>query len=81
MVITTEVYSKSDFDFWSGAVSTVDALTDDEFEQVLAELEGIYPDGMSDTELNDLFWFDEDFVAQCLGFDSWEEFEESKEED
>ena len=81
MKITTEVYSKSDFDFWSGAVDTVNALTDDEFEEVIQMLDISYPDGMTATELNDLFWFDEDFVAECLGFDSWEEFEASKEED
>ena len=81
MKITTEVTNKNDFDFWSGAVDTVDALTWEEFEQVMAELEMLYPDGMTATELNDLFWFDEDFVAQCLGYNSWEEFEESKAED
>lgn len=80
MKITTEVYDKNDFDFWSGAVDTVDALDDSEFEQVMAELEMLYPEGMTATELNDLFWFDEDFIAQCLGYNSWEEFENEKEE-
>ena len=27
------------------------------------------------TEINDLFWFEEDFIARLLGFDSWEALE------
>ena len=29
----------------------------------------------SDTEINDLFWFEEDFIAELLGFDNWEALE------
>lgn len=32
MKITKEVTTKNDFNFWSGAVDTVDKLTDEEFE-------------------------------------------------
>lgn len=34
------------------------------------------PDNIpSDAEINDLFWFEEDFIAQLLGFDNWKAFE------
>ena len=30
---------------------------------------------MTETELNDLFWFEDDFVAVLLGYNNWEELE------
>lgn len=30
---------------------------------------------MSETEINDLFWFEEDTIAQWLGFDDFEALE------
>ena len=41
----------------------------------------LYPDGMTDTQVNDLFWFEEDFIAQILGYRNWEELEEDEEEE
>jgi len=63
------------FHFWSGAVDTANALTDKELDRVETELEAIYPEGMSDTQLNDLFWCESDFIATLLGYDDWETFE------
>lgn len=73
MKITTDVCSWNDFDFWSGAAATVKYLTADEVESVIAQLEEIYPEGMTDTELNDFFWFETDCIAQMLGYDNFEE--------
>lgn len=55
MKVIKEVRSDSDFEFWSGAADTVKYLTAEEVEKVLSMLEDIYPDGMTDTELNDFF--------------------------
>ena len=53
---------------WSGAVETFEAIREadkmDELEDTLNEL---YQDGMTDTELNDLLWFDEESVFEWLG--------------
>ena len=38
-------------------------------------LEEINPSGMSETEVNDFFWFEEDTIANWLGYDSFEEIE------
>lgn len=62
-----------DFEFWSGAVDTVKYLTDEELDTIESELESLYPDGMEDTELNDLFWFEEDYIAEILGYEDFEE--------
>lgn len=41
-------------------------------------LEDIYPDGIGETELNDLFWFDDDTIAEWLGYESFEQIMERK---
>ena len=73
-----------DFDFWSGAKDTVKYLTWEELDTIEAMLEDIYPDGMEDTELNDFFWFEDDTIAEWLGYDSFEELmhrDDEEEED
>lgn len=47
--------SLKDFGFWSGAKDTAEQLTDEQFDQVEGVLEDLYPDGVTDTELNDIF--------------------------
>ena len=64
-----------EFEFWSGAKDRANYLTYDEIEKVFSILEEIYPDGMSETEVNDFFWFEEDTIAEWLGYDSFEEIE------
>ena len=59
----------SDFEFWSGAVYVRDYVEKvglmDDLERILNEE---YPDGIDETELNDLLWHDGDTVAQWLGY-------------
>lgn len=59
--------SLKDFGFWSGARDCADQLTDEQFDQVEAVLEDMYPDGMTDTQLNDIFWFEPDSVYEWAG--------------
>lgn len=73
--------SLSDFDFWSGAVYHANKLSPEDFDTIEDTLTELYPDGMTETEINDTFWFEEDFLAECIGFNSWEDYEESLEED
>ena len=65
--------SLTNFEFWSGAKDTVKYLTDEELEQIESILEDTYPEGMSDTEINDLFWFEDDTIAEWLGYNDFEE--------
>lgn len=69
------------FDFWSGAKDTVKYLTWEELDTIESMLEDIYPDGMEDTELNDFFWFEDDTIAEWLGYDSFEELMNREEEE
>lgn len=57
----------TDFEFWSGAQDFAAQLTSTELEQVEAILEDLYPDGIDETALNDLFWFDRETVAEWIG--------------
>ncbi len=54
--------SLSNFEFWSGAEDRTEKLTGKELDRIEAILEDLYPDGMDETELNDLFWFDFEMV-------------------
>ena len=71
MKIYTET-SLSNFEFWSGAKDTVKYLTDDELDTIEENLNEAYPDGMSDTELNDFFCFEDDTIAEWLGYDDFD---------
>ena len=69
----------SDFDAWSGAKDTKETILHnnkgDEFDRLIEEL---YPDGLSETSLNDLLWFESDWIFEQLGIS--EEEEENDEE-
>ncbi len=68
------------FGFWSGAKERTDQLTIeqlDRLDDLLSEaMEWNETDNIpSDTTINDLFWFEEDFIAQLLCFKNWEALE------
>jgi hypothetical protein len=61
--------SLSNFQFWSGAVCRANQLTDAEFDQLEFILSDLYPDGVDETTINDLFWFEFDWICECLGLE------------
>lgn len=81
MIIKTDIYL-SEFDAWSGARDTLDRIINegkcDELESMLEEL---YPEGMTDTELNDLLWFDDEWLFEMLDIDDEEEEDEDDEDE
>ena len=56
-----------DFEFWSGAKSNAETLTDEQLDMVESILEDAFPDGMDVTQINDIFWFDFDTIREWLG--------------
>jgi len=66
----------TEFEFWAGAKDTVKHLTDEELDQIEQILEEIYPEGLDETELNDIFWFERDLIAEWLGYETFEEIME-----
>ena len=56
-----------DFEFWSCAKSNAETLTDEQLDMVESILEDAFPDGMDETQTNDIFWFDFDTIREWLG--------------
>ena len=79
MKVYTET-SLRDFEFWSGGAETAKYLTDEELDTIESILEDIHPDGMDECDINDLFWFDDDWIAEMLGYSNFEELMEREEE-
>ena len=65
------------FEAWNGAVATKDLIIEhdkaDEFDALIEEL---YPDGIDETQLNDILWFDDEWVLESLGIEEEDEDEE-----
>lgn len=65
-----EEISLQDFEFWSGAKYTAEKIEEadkwDELENLISEW---YPDGVDDTTLNDILWFEEDLIFESLGIE------------
>ena len=80
MVYTVEE-SLRNFNFWCGAKDTAEQLTTGQIDQIEMVLEDCYPDGMTDTQINDIFWFEQDWIAESLGFRSWEHLTGNKPEE
>ena len=79
MKINSEI-SLSDFQTWSGATETKEAILNankgDDFDNLIEEL---YPDGLTDTQLNDILRFEEEWIFETLGIKEEEEEEEEEE--
>lgn len=70
----TEELSLSNFDFWGGAKERAQMLTIDELNEIESQLNDLYPDGIDATQINDIFWFDFDWIVQMLGYEDEEDF-------
>ena len=65
--------SLNNFEFWSGGKDRAKYLTLQELDTIEAILEDLYPEGVDETTINDLFWFEEDTIAEWLGYADFEE--------
>lgn len=69
MKIYSEI-SLQDFDFWSGAVDTAKKIDEaGAWDIIEAFLGDLYPDGIDETELNDLFRFEPETVLGWAGIE------------
>lgn len=87
MTTVTYELDLTQFKFWGGAVETVKYLTYSELEELNAFFNDNY-EVLSETDVNDIFWFEDDALARYLGYDDFEalmnrddEEEEDEEED
>lgn len=65
----------SQFEFWSGAKERTDYLTTEQLDQLDNMMPEVLGENPTDTAINDLFWFENDYIAQLLGFKNWEALE------
>ena len=55
------------------AKDNADELTIEQLDELESMLDELYPDGMTETQLNDLMWFDFDTIKNWLGIEEDEE--------
>ena len=66
----TENTTLQNFEAWSGAKDTKQTILDNnKAEEFNNLIEDLYPDGLSETTLNDILWFEEEFLFNSLGID------------
>ena len=69
MKITSEI-SLRNFKAWAGAKDTLNKLIElDKCEELEFILEDTYPDGISETQLNDILWFESEWIYDMLGIE------------
>jgi len=71
--------SLTNFEFWSGAKDTIKYLTHDELNTIESILEDNETE-MSETDINDFFWFEDDTIAEWLGYENFEELTKREED-
>ena len=69
MKITSEISLKN-FKAWSGAKDTLNKLIElDKCDELEFILDDLYPNGLTETELNDILWFDDEWIYETLGIE------------
>lgn len=66
---------------WSGAIVTYDLIDmNNKLDELDNLIEEFYPEGLSMTELNDILWFDSEWILAQLGIedDDNDELEQNK---
>lgn len=72
-------YSLENFPAWSGGKDTLEVLIEkdvcEQVEQILDEYFADREELPTETEINDILWFERDWLAEMLGYDDWDAFE------
>lgn len=71
MIVRQDILLR-EFEFWCGGMSTASLLTEDELDIIDYCLSELYPDGLTPTEINDILWFDDDWIAEMLGYQDFD---------
>ena len=62
--------SLSNFEFWSGAIANAEEFTLEELDRISEELEAAdNGDGYDETYINDLMWFEPEYLASLIGLE------------
>ena len=67
MKIHSEI-TLENFEAWSGAKDTQARIIEEGMaKQFDALIEELYPEGLTETQLNDILWFDDEWIYETLG--------------
>ena len=64
--------SLENFKAWSGGKDTLDDLSHSDCERLEQHIDELYPDGITDTQLNDFLWFERETIADLLGYRNYD---------
>lgn len=69
----------SDFNAWAGGKDTLNTLIEkdlvDEFDDILQSYFADRDEAPTATEINDILWFERDWIAEMLGYEDWDALE------
>ena len=72
--------SLEQFQAWSGGKDTLETLIEkgdcDQVEALLEDYFGCSDSIPTDTDINDILWFERDWIAEGLGYRDWDAYEE-----
>ena len=67
MRVTSEITLRN-FQAWSGAEETLKTIIrENKTEELEFLIEELYPDGLTETKLNDILWFEDEWIFEQLG--------------
>ena len=81
LTITKDILSfELEDELWLGALDTLDIVVKNQkFPELLQLLEELYPEPVDITTINDLLWFEDEFIFEQLGIDTTKNFNAAKE--
>ena len=71
MTMTKEIYGWAIKDeLWCGALDTFEVIAENsKVDELIELLEELYPEGADDTTINDLMWFEPEFIYEHLSIE------------
>ena len=72
MKLYDDIYNLKQLTPWSGAEYAYEKIIEaDKGEEFIQQLDDIYPDGISETQLNDLLCFEAEWCFELVGLNAW----------
>lgn len=72
MKIYTEISELEEFEPWADAKETQERICDaGKGEEFIQQLDDVYPDGITETQLNDLLWFEDEWCYSLVGLNKY----------
>ncbi len=70
MKLTSEI-NLINFQAWSGAEETLKIIIrENKTEELEFLIEELYPEGLTETKLNDILWFEDEWIFEQLGINN-----------